>query len=102
HPDGWFRRPRRGRRRPGRVLQEGRGPPAAPRRDRGARERQAVSTFTFGEVGITRVVEIPRSAYPTASMLAEPTPAAIARHDAWLRPDFYDATTGDLGSRIQT
>jgi glyoxylase-like metal-dependent hydrolase (beta-lactamase superfamily II) len=61
-----------------------------------------MTTFTFGDVSIARVVEIPRSAYPTTSMLPEATPAAIARHDAWLRPHFYDDATGDLGSRIQT
>jgi len=61
-----------------------------------------MSAFRFGDVTIERVVEIPRSAYPTASMLPESTPAAIARHDAWLKPHFYDASTGDLGSRIQT
>jgi glyoxylase-like metal-dependent hydrolase (beta-lactamase superfamily II) len=61
-----------------------------------------VSAFAFGDVTVTRVVEIPRSAYPTASMLPDSTPAAIARHDAWLRPHFYDESTGDLGSRIQT
>ena len=58
--------------------------------------------FAFGDVTVTRVVEIPRSAYPTASMLPDSTPEAIARHDAWLRPHFYDESTGDLGSRIQT
>jgi glyoxylase-like metal-dependent hydrolase (beta-lactamase superfamily II) len=26
----------------------------------------------------------------------------VARHHAWLRPDFWDETTGDLGSRIGT
>jgi glyoxylase-like metal-dependent hydrolase (beta-lactamase superfamily II) len=61
-----------------------------------------MSAFRFGDVIIERVIEIPRSAYPTASMLPESTPAAIARHDAWLKPHFYDASTGDLGSRIQT
>ena len=58
--------------------------------------------FAFGDVTVTRVVEIPRSAYPTASMLPDSTPETIARHDAWLRPHFYDESTGDLGSRIQT
>jgi glyoxylase-like metal-dependent hydrolase (beta-lactamase superfamily II) len=61
-----------------------------------------MDTFTLGEVTITRVVEIPRSAYPTTSMLPEATPAAIARHHGWLKPDFFDESTGDLGSRIQT
>ena len=61
-----------------------------------------MSTFTFGEVSITRVIEIPRSSYPTSSMLPESTPEAIARHHGWLKPDFFDESTGDLGSRIQT
>ena len=61
-----------------------------------------MSLFAFGDVTVARVVEIPRSAYPTASMLPDSTPEAIARHDAWLRPHFYDESTGDLGSRIQT
>jgi glyoxylase-like metal-dependent hydrolase (beta-lactamase superfamily II) len=61
-----------------------------------------MDTFRFGEVSITRVVEIGRSFYPTAAMLPESTPEAIARHRAWLEPDFVDAETGDLGSRIQT
>ena len=61
-----------------------------------------MSTFTFGEVSITRVIEIPRSSYPTSSMLPESTPEAIARHHDWLKPDFFDESTGDLGSRIQT
>jgi glyoxylase-like metal-dependent hydrolase (beta-lactamase superfamily II) len=61
-----------------------------------------MSTFTFGEVSITRVIEIPRSSYPTSSMLPESTPDAIARHHGWLKPDFFDESTDDLGSRIQT
>ena len=61
-----------------------------------------MNTFTFGEVSITRVVEIGRSSYPTTSMLPESTPEAIARHHGWLKPDFFDESTGDLGSRIQT
>jgi glyoxylase-like metal-dependent hydrolase (beta-lactamase superfamily II) len=61
-----------------------------------------MSTFTFGEVSITRVIEIPRSSYPTSSMLPESTPEAIASHHGWLKPDFFDESTGDLGSRIQT
>ena len=48
-----------------------------------------MSAFRFGDVTIERVIEIPRSAYPTASMLPESTPAAIARHDGWLKPHFY-------------
>ena len=37
-----------------------------------------MDTFRFGEVSLTRVVEIGRSFYPTASMLPESTP------EAWL------------------
>ena len=61
-----------------------------------------MDTFRLGEVSITRVVEIGRSFYPTADMLPESTAEAIARHHGWLKPDFFDAATGDLGSRIQT
>jgi glyoxylase-like metal-dependent hydrolase (beta-lactamase superfamily II) len=61
-----------------------------------------MNTFTLGDVTITRVVEIGRSFYPTSEMLPESTPEVIARHHGWLRPDFYDEATGDLGSRIQT
>jgi glyoxylase-like metal-dependent hydrolase (beta-lactamase superfamily II) len=57
---------------------------------------------TLGDVTIDRVVEIGRSAYPTTSMLPDATPEAIARHHAWLKPHFFDESTGDLGSRIQT
>lgn len=60
------------------------------------------SAITLGEVTITRIVEIGRSSFPTSSMLPESTPEAIAKHDAWLRPDFFDEAVGDLGSRIQT
>ena len=59
-------------------------------------------TLTLGEVTIGRVVEIGRSAYPTSSMLPDSTPEAIARHHAWLKPDFWDDAVGDLGARIQT
>jgi glyoxylase-like metal-dependent hydrolase (beta-lactamase superfamily II) len=59
-------------------------------------------TIRLGEVTITRVVEIDRSSYPTAQMLPESTPAAIARHHDWLKPDFFDERTGDLASRIQS
>ena len=58
-----------------------------------------MDTFRFGEVRITRVVEIGRSFYPTTSMLPESTPEAIARHHGWLGPHFFDEDTGDLGSR---
>jgi glyoxylase-like metal-dependent hydrolase (beta-lactamase superfamily II) len=61
-----------------------------------------MNTIQLGPVSIARVVEIPRSTYPTAQMLPDSTPAAIARHMGWLRPHFWDDATGDLGSRIQT
>src|SRR5919197_4213246 len=60
-----------------------------------------MTTLMLGEVTVTWVVEIPRSTFPTASMLPTSTPDAIARHRAWLEP-FWDAATGDLGSRIGT
>ena len=59
-------------------------------------------TLALGEVTLDRVVEIGRSAYPTSSMLPDSTPEAIARHHAWLKPDFWDDAVGDLGARIQT
>ena len=51
---------------------------------------------------ITRVVEIARSFNPTPSMLPDSSADAIARHHGWLKPDFWDDTTGDMGSRIQS
>jgi glyoxylase-like metal-dependent hydrolase (beta-lactamase superfamily II) len=60
-----------------------------------------METYRFGEVTVTRVVEIGRSFYPTSNMLPESSPDVIARHAGWLRP-FLDDTTGDIGSRIQT
>ena len=59
-------------------------------------------TLALGEVTLDRVVEIGRSAYPTTSMLPDSTPEALARHHAWLKPDFWDDAVGDLGARIQT
>jgi glyoxylase-like metal-dependent hydrolase (beta-lactamase superfamily II) len=56
----------------------------------------------LGAVTVTSVVEINRSSFPTALMLPDSTPEAIARHLHWLKPDFFDAAVGDLGSRIQT
>jgi glyoxylase-like metal-dependent hydrolase (beta-lactamase superfamily II) len=56
----------------------------------------------LGEVSIASVVEINRSFYPTPSMLPDSTADAVARHYGWLKPDFFDETVGDLGSRIQT
>lgn len=61
-----------------------------------------MTMLTLGEVTVGRVVEIGRSSFPTASMLPDSTPEAIARHHAWLRPDFWDEATSDLGSRIGT
>jgi glyoxylase-like metal-dependent hydrolase (beta-lactamase superfamily II) len=61
-----------------------------------------MTTIQLGPVSIARVVEIPRSTYPTAQMLPDSTPEAIARHHGWLKPDFWDDASGDLGSRIQT
>jgi hypothetical protein len=56
----------------------------------------------LGEITIASVVEIGRSSFPTASMLPDSTPDAVAVHHAWLKPHFFDDTTGDLASRIQT
>jgi glyoxylase-like metal-dependent hydrolase (beta-lactamase superfamily II) len=61
-----------------------------------------METLKLGEVTISRVVELGRSSFPTASMLPDSTPDRIAAHMGWLRPHFFDETTGDLASRIQT
>jgi glyoxylase-like metal-dependent hydrolase (beta-lactamase superfamily II) len=61
-----------------------------------------VNEIRLGDVTITRVVEIDRSFYPTASMLPESTADAVARHGGWIRPHFFDESTGDIGSRIQS
>jgi glyoxylase-like metal-dependent hydrolase (beta-lactamase superfamily II) len=61
-----------------------------------------MTRIQLGEVSITRVVEIPRSANRTWRMLPDSTPAAVARHLSWLRPHFWDEEVEDLGSRIQT
>jgi glyoxylase-like metal-dependent hydrolase (beta-lactamase superfamily II) len=61
-----------------------------------------METIRLGDVTITRVVEIGRSAYSTAAMLPESTPEAIAKHHHWLKPHFFDESVGDLGSRIQS
>ena len=62
----------------------------------------STSTVTLGDVQITRVVEIPRSTYPTANMLPTSDAGVIARHRAGWLGAFYDESTGDLGSRIQS
>ena len=56
----------------------------------------------LGDVEIHRVVEIPRSTYPTTDMLPTSSADVIARHRAGWLGAFYDADTGDLGSRIQS
>ena len=61
-----------------------------------------MSTRTLGAATVSRIIEIDRSSFPTASMLPDSTPDAIARHHGWLRPHFWDEATGDLGSRIGT
>ncbi len=61
-----------------------------------------MTTLKLGDVSVTRVIEIDRSSFPTASMLPDSTADAIARHHDWLRPHFWDDRTGDLGSRIGT
>lgn len=61
-----------------------------------------METLKLGEVTISRVVELGRSSFPTASMLPDSTPDRIAAHMEWLQPHFVDETTGDLASRIQT
>jgi glyoxylase-like metal-dependent hydrolase (beta-lactamase superfamily II) len=60
------------------------------------------SRIALGEVTIDRVVEIPRSSFPTTTMLPDATADAIAAHMSWLAPHFFDEAVGDLGSRIQT
>lgn len=61
-----------------------------------------MTTIRLGEVTIDSVVEIPRSSFPTTEMLPESSKDVIERHYTWLKPDFFDETVGDLGSRIQT
>jgi glyoxylase-like metal-dependent hydrolase (beta-lactamase superfamily II) len=61
-----------------------------------------MTTIQFGPVTISRVVEIGRSSYPTATMLPGSDPQKIAAHLVWIKPHFFDAATGDIGSRIQT
>ena len=59
-------------------------------------------TLTLGEVAISRIVEIGRSAFPTAQMLPESDAGRVVQHHRWMKPHFWDDVTGDLGSRIQT
>jgi glyoxylase-like metal-dependent hydrolase (beta-lactamase superfamily II) len=61
-----------------------------------------METIRLGEVTMSRVVEIGRSSFPTASMLPDSTPEAIAAHHHWLKPHFFDEAVGDVASRIQT
>jgi glyoxylase-like metal-dependent hydrolase (beta-lactamase superfamily II) len=61
-----------------------------------------MTTLTLGEVKLTRVIEIPRSTFPTTQMLPGSTAEGVARHHDWLKPHFWDASTDDLGSRIGT
>ena len=61
-----------------------------------------MQTMKLGEVSISRVIEIDRSSFPTASMLPDSTADEIAAHHHWLKPHFFDERTGDLASRIQT
>jgi len=61
-----------------------------------------MTTIRLGDVTVSSVVEIGRSSFPTASMLPDSTPEAIAAHHSWLKPHFFDEAVGDLGSRIQT
>ncbi|MBI1735256.1 MAG: MBL fold metallo-hydrolase, partial [Candidatus Rokubacteria bacterium] len=61
-----------------------------------------MNEIQLGDVTITRVVEIDRSFYPTASMLPDSTVDAVTRHYGWIRPHFFDESTGDIGSRIQS
>ncbi len=60
-----------------------------------------MTTITLGDVSVTRVIEIDRSSFPTASMLPDSSAAAVARHREWLAP-FWDERMDDLGSRIGT
>lgn len=59
-------------------------------------------TLTLGEVAISRITEIGRSAFPTTQMLPESDAGRIVQHHRWIKPHFFDDVTGDLGSRIQT
>jgi glyoxylase-like metal-dependent hydrolase (beta-lactamase superfamily II) len=60
---------------------------------------RSAARITLGEVTIDRVIEIPRSSFPTTTMLPDARKDVIASHMDWLEP-FYDDDVGDLGSRI--
>ena len=61
-----------------------------------------MNRMRLADVEILRVVEIPRSTYPTSDMLPTSDADVIARHRAGWLGAFYDESTGDLGSRIQS
>src|SRR4026207_2021263 len=58
-------------------------------------------TLTLGEVSISRIVEIGRSAFPTTQMLPESDAGRIAQHHRWIKPHFLDDVTGDMGLRLR-
>ena len=53
-----------------------------------------MQTMKLGEVTISRVIEIDRSSFPTASMLPGSSAEVIAGHHRWLKPHFFDETDG--------
>src|SRR4030095_1806563 len=67
-----------------------------------SRGDSSMQAMKLGEVTISRVIEIDRSSFPTASMLPDSTAGEIAAHHHWLKPHFFDERIGDLASRIQT
>ena len=62
----------------------------------------AMQTMKLGEVAISRVIEIDRSSFPTASMLLRLERRCHRRPPSLALPHFFDERTGDLASRIQT
>src|SRR5437870_988145 len=74
----------------------------SPIRNRQGSGGNAMQTMKLGEVTVSRVIEIDRSSFPTASMLPDSQADVIAGHHRWLKPHFFDERTGDLASRIQT
>jgi hypothetical protein len=76
--------------------------PRRRRRGPWIKECLMAQPMKLGEVTISRVIEIDRSSFPTASMLPDSTAAEVAAHHHWLKPHFFDERTGDLASRIQT